>query len=324
MPLPDPNTVITQSSQRSTELTRMYAQLHPLVAEAPARPTYLRPSSFPVCSLTLLDQLLHDYPGETNFLMDFFAGIGTYVHEVIERWAGRTDAILWGNWRCENTECPDYKGMIDGKLVSRNWYHTEDKACPQCKEQGHYQEVTISYLGITGHIDVILITPTGILIGDYKTTTKYGVSKPTFRQHAMMYPLQLCTYAYMMEKVWGPHFMEKYGKRIEGASLLYISRDNPFGHREFNWNREDALAIGKTTARQARVAWNAAQRSLEQKDLAPAMRFKNCATPADYRENVAPFFTYEPCHLSEVCFKKKDREEWFAALPSYETPNAKD
>ena len=193
----NPSTVLSIAKQKSTALTEMYKQVHDLVEQAEGREVYLRPSMFPACSLRLLDSVLQHKLGTTSdwtYASHFFTGVGTQVHETIEHWCGQTDSRMWGNWHCDS--------------CGHDWYHTDDTECPKCKSHGTYREIEIEYLGVKGHIDAILLSDKGVIVGDYKTSTLNKIQNAQFSKYNIAYALQIGSYAYMLSKVWGPHFKE--------------------------------------------------------------------------------------------------------------------
>jgi len=251
----------------------------------------------PVCPITLLNDMWvkdRNIQGAWGFSGSFFTEVGTTVHAVLEEWVGISGHRPWGDWICNNHDKPV------------KWQHTDDSTCPGCGGQGKYEEVTVEYLGFKGHIDIILITDDGILVGDYKTSTANKLAYPTYSKHNPAYPLQLMVYTYLLHKLFGKHFMEKYGLKIMGCSLLFISRDNPFRSREFHWDAEHAIKFGRQIAHINLHKFNAAKRAYKANDITLAIKRRVCVNAKDYEKRVKAFHPFGGCPLASKCFKTKE------------------
>ena len=92
----DIHEIAQASAQSTTEAGEVYRRLtdYSLGKPRAPRPVYLRPSSLPVCSVTLLkDMLLHrhrdtvdpEHFDSSSFMGDLFVEMGTAVHQTVER-----------------------------------------------------------------------------------------------------------------------------------------------------------------------------------------------------------------------------------------------
>lgn len=281
-----------------TEFSKMYNGVTEASLMAPdGREVYLRPSMLPVCSVSLLQALYDQALGvasEWDYGSDFFTGVGTQVHETIERWCSRSGYKLWGNWKCPECE--------------HEWEYSSECDCPKCGTPAHYHEITIEHLGFKGHIDCILLTPTGVLIGDYKTSTLRKIGKTHFKEFNVAYALQIMVYTYMMDKVWGEYFRKHYKLDIRGCSLLFISRDNPFRNKEFHWQYNKRLkALARSVMYTGNLQFRAALRAFENGDITTTVKRKCCKSRLDYMNRIGRFYVYEPCPMLDVCFNRGDK-----------------
>lgn len=265
-----------------------------------------RPSSFPICPILVHMQFMlaaeHGYY-QSNMAAGggYFTSVGTAAHENIQYYMGPTKKVF-GDWKCRNPRCQkhhdardlyDEKGVMyrKGKLTSKN---TTENDCPECGVACEYVEKCIDYFGLKGHIDCIYEMPDGTYwVMDYKTTTK-GLMKGNKlpkREHLMQVP----TYCYVLEK--------KYGMKISGFSLLYLSRDNPYEFKEKaeRWGERRREETRKLIIQQKKI-YRSAVNSFIQNKPELAIKTKPCQCPDDY-ERLMP--AYEPCPMEKVCFNKQ-------------------
>lgn len=268
------------------------------------RKPQLRPSSFPKCPIIDWMRLYrHESNGhleETHsFGNSYFAGVGTVVHEIIQHHIGNTQKV-YGNWKCINSDCDHGQAAMDiynaeGKCVRRGKItatETTNNICPGCSRPMHYVELEISMMGITGHVDCVLVLEDGKWwVVDYKTTLKKKVYNKKLPEKKHL--LQLRAYAYILKF--------QYGLPIAGLSLVYLPRDNPFYYMEhsedFTSNRDHkrALRILKTE----KYKWKAVEKTLKTQDLSHVIEAKPCSCREDYHEKIN---FYNPCPLLGVCF----------------------
>jgi hypothetical protein len=135
--------------------------------------------------------------------MAYYVSVGTTVHEVMQRYLGRTDQFL-ADWKCP--KC--------GK-----WHRqtTQPKCCDVFSE---YHELSIKNKYIVGHIDAVYIDARGkYWILDFKTTSLAGAPKKE-KDPGQSYIDQIESYAW---SVW-----KQYKIKVEGVMLVFLPRDNPF------------------------------------------------------------------------------------------------
>lgn len=322
-----PRTAAFSQSQRFTQIAshfgRVYAEvMEKAITVSHGRGPEFRPSSFPICPVIAYMQMrtaatLGYYPGNMSTSGGFFTSVGTAAHENIQYFMGETGSVF-GDWKCKTPKCKHFKAgrnLFDedgnlvrkGKLTRKN---TCNNKCPLCKEPMEYVEKEINYNGLKGHIDCIYKLPNGnYWVADYKTTTKNILKGPKLpkREHLM----QLPTYCYVLEK--------KYGMVIEGFSLLYFSRDNPFEFKEHaeQWDKRWRVRVRKLIEDQ-RETYKSAVQAFAQKKPELAVKMKPCSCPDDYEKKMP---AYEPCPMMDVCF---NRRELLAAMKSNYTNTQRD
>jgi hypothetical protein len=82
-----------------------------------------------------------------------------------------------------------------------------------------YEEVTIAYKGIVGHIDAVFRDRENrIWIVDFKTSSTASAPSKGKKPSAE-YSMQVRAYAYLLGK--------QYGLEVHGVMLVYLPRDNP-------------------------------------------------------------------------------------------------
>lgn len=294
--------IISKAKCHATEFSLMYKSLTNVKRQQAPREVYLRPSMLPTCSIKLLDAMIaysNDTHSDWGFGADYFTSVGTTVHEFIERWCSESHSKIWGHWKCLNPDC------------QHEHQFTHENTCSKCGSKMGYHEIEIEYLGFKGHIDCIILTKKGVQICDYKTTTKDKAKKLNYKTHNMGYPLQINAYAYMLDKVWGHHFKEKYGLGMAGASLLFISRDNPFQTQEFHWTYADGRDIGRKILYRSLLQFRAALKDFNNLELRRTLKFKACPNRQAYEDNEKTFHTYEDCPYLGMCFNKEKITRYF-------------
>src|SRR5690606_22992419 len=108
--------------------------------------------------------------------------------------------------------------------------------------------------------------------------------------------MQLPTYCYVHEK--------NYKMKIEGFSLLYFRRDNPFEFYEHAeaWDARWRQRIRELIANQ-RERYSDAANAFYHRKPKLAIGSKPCRCADDY-DKLMP--AYEPCPMIDVCFKRKE------------------
>lgn len=164
---------------------------------------YLRPSQLPFCPLSLFIQVssLGMYR-HLDMRGEYYTSVGTTVHEVMQNFLCRSGRYL-ADYTCR--EC--------GKRYPMSY-------TPHCCDfPTKYDEVTIDYKGVQGHIDAIFKDNKGKLwILDFKTTSIKS-AKIKEKNPGIVYREQIEVYAVLVEL--------QYGIKIEGIMDAFIVRDNP-------------------------------------------------------------------------------------------------
>lgn len=276
------------------------------ITVANGRGPEFRPSSFPICPVLAYEQMrdaakFGSFRSTMSASGGFFTSVGTAAHENIQYFLAECGKTF-GDWKCKNKTCIKHKLSRDlfdedgvcirkGKLTRKN---TVKNKCPKCEEPMEYIEKEVNYKGLKGHIDCIYLMPSGkYWVADYKTCTKNLLAgkKLPKNEHLMQIP----TYCYVLEK--------EYGMEIEGFSLLYFSRDNPFEFKEHaeQWDKRWRLRV-KDLIKLQRKRYKSAVQAFAQKKPELAIACKPCQMPDDY-EKLMP--AYEPCPMEKVCFNRK-------------------
>lgn len=265
-----------------------------------------RPSGFPICSVLSFLKMVKGahygyYESKMSASGGYFTSVGTAAHENIQYYIGETGKV-WGDWSCRNPTCTkmhdardlfNEKGeMIRAGKTTRE--STTNNKCPKCKHPMDYVEKQINYKGIKGHVDCIVkLASGGWWVADYKTSTQNKIKKGSSQLPVKDHMIQVPTYCIALEK--------QYKIKVDGFSLLYLSRDNPFifyEHAEL-WTplwRKNIKAVLKTQ----RKRYQAALISFSGKEVKTAIKHKTCKSLGCYMEDMG---AYTDCPFLEVCFK---------------------
>ena len=201
--------------------------------EETTRPFSFRASGLPLCPVSwLLNRKIYnrELPNKENSSLLYFTGVGTSVHEILQKIGGRA-SLMYGDWVLPVTK----RKIIDGKTYS-NTEMKYKRGCigPVKDKQGreyNYQELAVKCpkSGLSGHVDMLIPYKDGFIVGDFKTSSLAKIN--TLDESTVNYYSQIMTYWYLLSKV-GPYSEEtrKYRKplKIYGALIYYINRDNPF------------------------------------------------------------------------------------------------
>lgn len=141
----------------------------------------------------------------------YYTSVGTTVHEVMQKAMSIDNESILGNWKC--AEC--------GKTS----LFSTVKSC--CGFPMDYEEISVNYKGIQGHIDTVFITKTGLWIVDYKTTSLKARDSKS-KDPGPAYKEQLISYATLVERQYGK-FLKKagYPNKVTGVMNLFLPRDDP-------------------------------------------------------------------------------------------------
>jgi hypothetical protein len=243
----------------------------------------LRPSQFPICPILnyVRYETGHDL---ASSLKDYFCGVGTATHSVVQYWMGYSGRLL-GDWRC--LSCG-----FERKNTRRN-------ICKKCRVGMEYVEFEVAYKGVTGHVDtVFLLDPEesdDVWVVDYKTSSKERVRNGHKYFPYVSNMRQLCGYAYILKVA--------YKMKVKGFSLLYIARDNPLATYEVPVKFTPEIeAKGKSIVTAEVKRFRAGERAFADKDLRIAYEHKPCR---DLEHYDALMGEYKKCPFTDVCFAGK-------------------
>lgn len=179
-----------------------------------------RISSMPLCSIlySLKSNLNTE---ETRFQDHFYFSLGHNIHEAVQMFASQTkDSKAWGNWKCYNCKTTYQHGF-------------KPKECVGCssKDDMYYEEITLKYKSLTGHVDMINYSEYGWSVFDYKTCSiDYitNIEKTVKLPHPKnVHQIETyCVLLWLIHKIWPSYYV-----------LSYISRDqNQGSFVDQTWN----------------------------------------------------------------------------------------
>jgi len=311
--------------QSSSFFGKLYADaMEKSITTRTGRAPAFRPSSLPMCSIHVYLKLMKGaslgyFEQEMSAAGGYFTSVGTAAHENIQYYIGTTGKV-WGDWNCITPYCQKFydtrdlyneKGAITrkGSITAKN---TTNNICPCCKHPMGYVEKEIKYKGLVGHIDCIILLPNGhFWVADYKTTTARKIMSKKLPHSAHL--IQLPAYCYVLAK--------KYGMVIDGFSLLYLSRDNPFNFYEYSekWTPVWSKRSGDTIKHE-RKKFVAGVRSFALKDRTYAIAAKPCSSRKQYETDIN---FYDECELLSVCFNKRRLNDYLDKAESAHRYSAK-
>ncbi len=183
----------------------IYRPIH----EHHSREGELHPSSYPFCGLEHAWNIVTNKQREPmDFFGQYYTGLGTFAHELMQRQFGRGKQIL-GDWHC--LDCGKKKKLT---------YYSKCKKCGS--EKVEYDELLIKFGRHTvGHVDGVVNLDGKLYVIDYKTSSVKNNNK--HRETGNYYPYkhnvaQIKSYCYYLE--------EYHGIEIAGWMLIYVSRDH--------------------------------------------------------------------------------------------------
>lgn len=286
------------------------------IVDKNARPPVLRPSSFPLCSVLVYKDLAVGAAANGRFERSmnagggYFTSVGTAAHTNIQTYIGKSKKI-YGHWKCINHLCPEYHKardrwktiVVSGKKV-RKLVHGKptrefscDNVCPECKYDMEYVELTVKHKRVEGHIDCVIMLDhkrKRIWVADYKTCTGAKVDSGRTKLPMRVHLRQIPSYCHILEK--------EYGYVVEGFSLIYICRDNPYKFYEHAEPWTDAWR--KRAAKEfklERLRYKAGVKAWLERDPDIAIAEKPCKSLSHYNSEMA---FYDPCPFLDVCFIK--------------------
>jgi hypothetical protein len=293
----------------------------------PRRPEF-RISSFPVCGL-----LFAMDPGNpvSYYVSDFYFRHGTTEHELIQRAMPNSVAkhLVWGHWKCGACDS-------DGRNVIHKFCTKPRKKCSCGHRRWLYEEVTVEYHGLKGHVDMILQVPMTQTEKPSKRPTTFKLGKagyqyivcdfkttnlPSGKQDGRAfskYPvptnvIQIGCYCAILTHM---------GLNVVGNALAYCDRSGPVRSTRNYHTVVKAWAKQDTDAYLARIykailarkpmlkARDAARdgKPLKTETVAALVKHRPCRTVEDHNEWSKAQFHYEDtseCPFKAVCCSKK-------------------
>lgn len=261
------------------------------------RPPSIRPSSVPFCPKMFIFQYIEfiDGGGSWDFFGDFYTGIGTVIHNIIQKWLPiQNPGYIMGNWKCR---C--------GNTVKNR---VGPVKCKKCKIFMEYQEIVVKFpdAKITGHIDGLIINYQGEeninkIIRDFsreripawilelKSTGMYAAKNIKVARHN--HDCQATIYTQAMKKV----FEKKFNLEIKGYIIKYIARDHP-GIRSIDIKKKiNDDRLYKITCK----LFNIFNRSLSTKNIDKLFSIKPCKRWPEI---------YQECEYAGICADLKKSE----------------
>jgi PD-(D/E)XK nuclease superfamily len=170
----------------------------------PSRLFKLRCSQLPYCPRSvIMNYVTMGMYQSMDMRMAYYVGVGHAVHHVMQTYLALSGRLL-----------ADYSCRECGTKYPLSHKHE----C--CGFPTHYEEVTINWKGIGGHIDAIFKDSKGrYWILDFKTSSLSG-SRAKRLKPGPNYERQVKAYAYLL---W-----RQYGIKVEGVMLIFLPRDNPW------------------------------------------------------------------------------------------------
>lgn len=174
-----------------------------LSKQDPERLFNLRCSQIPYCPNSVLQNFgERGMQQATNAMSAYYFAVGHAVHDVMQRYLQESGQLI-ADYTCR--EC--------GKKYPLSMKYE----C--CGYPTKYEEITIEYKGIVGHIDAVFKDSAGrIWIIDFKTSSTASAPAKG-RKPSAGYSLQVRAYAYLLGK--------QYGLDVYGCMLVFLPRDNP-------------------------------------------------------------------------------------------------
>lgn len=244
----------------------------------------IRASQLPFCPLNYVLSAARGGPHMImGYHMAYFTSVGTTVHEVMQRFHGKSGKFL-ADWQCP--KCKEWRRMSHRPMC--------------CGVLGDYHEIIIKLPWVVGHIDGVYQDRDGSYwIVDYKTTSTAQIANGKADNPGRAYTEQVEAYAWAMG--------EQYNIRIKGVSLMFIIRDNPttphiwakelddkdfnrIGKRLERYTEQHKKAYLVQTKDHLKWAWkNRLCMPTEIEDTAPMCLFKRGCEDSDPTEAIAWF-----------------------------------
>jgi hypothetical protein len=269
----------------------------------PTNEPYVRPSSCPACAVKLFIEVCKgraagEFLEDTDFMKEYYTGLGTFTHAVLQKWLGRTGKLV-GDWSCNCSLDSNGKPKILRKFSTNS-------VCPKCSKTMEYVEIEIDVNGIKGHVDGILrYKVDGVkyyIIIDFKGSS---IQKITQNKHAK--PPTLPVKKHTKQISLYTHVFKKYKKlNVIGWALIYTARDNPkirfIAAKVFNkedW--KDAETLFDNQSHQQAIL----TKTLEDGNIKRLLKHKLCTDSDHYYKDIKD--QYSTCDYAGICFSNPKR-----------------
>ena len=275
-----------------------------------------RVSSLPFCPLLAIIEHKDTKQKYEDYDSNFYFSIGHALHFLFQKFArDAKNVTLIGDWKCHKvlstkyesnppsesaTRCTHKYELCSFKRVQKN--HTCPHKLSSCTPSNfEYEEITLLYDGISGHIDLIFKIDGKYHLVDIKTTSTYLFDYSNRALESNNYPNikywhQIETYSILIEKL--------KGVKIESYSVLYVARDRTSsrrkGHMLFVRKLTDKMRKSRMHLLNSQIQWNKkAQtfiKSPAKSKLDKIWKDRPCQTKQDYMNIMdAKFYGNEKC-----------------------------
>lgn len=278
------------------EIRKRTAHVFPTVIDKKsARYNELHPSSYPWCGLQqAYSEAKKLPPKEFNYYGEYYTGVGTVAHELIQRYMGYKGKVI-GFWKCRKCK----------KMANNIKPTTAPRHCKYCEHDVFdYEEIGIKYKKYTrGHLDGIIKLGGKYYVVDYKTSSKEKNAK--HRTFKNVYPYK---YNVAQIKSYIAYVEKEYGIKIAGWFLIYIARDDSV--RDFVVEGGIVTDSEKTKLKrmiklyEKQFSYVMKLRKKSKKEYWDYLvKTKPCESMSQYKKEM---HSYDMCPLAEkgVCFNK--------------------
>jgi len=297
-----------------------------------AKRTEFRVSGLPYCPLLDLVDRKSEEPAHEEYESGFFFSVGTALHELFQKFArDAKDVTLVGNWKCTKLLSTKYDSNPPSETHTKctqeyEFCSHEDvkkkHSCPHkinsCgPELFQYVEITLTYNGLSGHIDLIFKINGKYILVDIKTTSSYlfqstenAISKGYYP--SLKYWHQIETYSVLVEKL--------KNIKIDSYAILYVSRENTSnkkkGHAIFARKLTAEMRKNRLKLIDSQILNNSKAlnfiKSPSKKKIERIWNNRPCQTNEDYMNIMdAQFFGSEKCkfYKNKSCMSGKIKKD---------------
>ena len=279
-----------------------------------------RVSSLPFCPLLSLVTS----KTEESYTKSHYTEVGTALHTTIQTWLSLNKISvkkMYGKWKCTGCAKEVGPGRQPKEPCScEHVFGRLEKVHEHMPKFWTYEELTVEYNGLSGHIDLIIeISPGKYILIDFKTysllkkrdTSYWKKDKPSHPS----YVIQIRSYSAICREV--------YDLNIVGWAMVLVDRDRPIEsakdyHPIINeWNGKKSKAWLKKLDDSANDnrRYRALLRSIEdgkedkaKKQLKEIVKKRPCHSQEDYNGYMNyKFFSNEKCPLLSSCKKGNKR-----------------